>query len=367
MCASGGKFSMMTQRLGRSYLKSLLTFSTLALVASTACAQSALPMFGPSGVSPLAVRQGILGSCYFHASLAAVAKAAPLALRNAIRGNAQTGYRVHFVSGPDELVYSQDLEYAQAHNYDRSEGLWVAILMRGYAQRKLRQSMILAVQRSTVIPIFVKPVALSALDESGPLLVAYDRAIRSVVAQDGKLDGQLDKAALQAKLADELNALGVTATQAQVIGGLLEHAGFYEALNTTVHENGEVFGAYRSLGQGGIPRGVLEAFLGTAHAATVLGDPAALATQLHNLHAGGTAMVAGSRPVVSDPVFQANKPDWFIPDHAYTVLDYDDASHIITLRNPWGTHPGPNGVFRLTLAVFEKTYMNYCSSQVAQQ
>jgi hypothetical protein len=366
---------MATQLTARSYLRILATFSVLALCCGAASAQSTsastwlstAPMFGPSGVSPMAIRQGILGSCYFHASLAAVAKAAPSVLRNAIRGNAQAGYRVHFVSGPDELVYPQDIEYAHVHNYDRSEGQWVTILMRGYAQRKLRQSMVVAIQRSTVIPIFVKPVALSALDESGPLLVAYDRAIRAVVTQDGKLDGQLDKAALQAQLADELNTLGVSATQAQVIGGLLEHAGFYEALNTTVHENGEVFGAYRSLGQGGIPRGVIEAFLGTAHSATVLGDPAALATQLRNLHAGGTAMVAGSRPTISDPVFQANKPDWFIPDHAYTVLDYDDASRIVTLRNPWGTRPGPDGVFRLTLSTFQKTYMNYCSSQAAPQ
>jgi hypothetical protein len=327
-------------------------------------------MYGPRGVSPMAVRQGILGSCYFHASLAAVAEAAPSVLRNAIRGDAQAGYRVHFFSGPEELVYVQDVEYARAHNYDRSEGQWVTILMRGYAQRKLRQSMVLSIQLSTVIPLFVKPVALSALDQSGPLLVAYDRAIRSVVAQDGKLDGQLiklDKAALQAQLAQELNILGVTATQAQVIGGLLDHAGFYEALSSTVSENGELFGAYRSLGQGGISRGVIEAFLGTAHAATVLGDPVALAAQLHNLHAGGTAMVAGSRPIVSDPVFQAHKPDWYIPGHAYTLLDYDAANRIITLRNPWGSRPSPDGVFRLPLSVFQQTYMNYAYSEVAPQ
>ena len=45
-------------------------------------------------------------------------------------------------------------------------------------------------------------------------------------------------------------------------GGLLERGGLYEAIAKSVRENGEVFGAYRSLGQGGIPFNVLEALLG---------------------------------------------------------------------------------------------------------
>jgi hypothetical protein len=317
-------------------------------------------LYGPKGVSPLAVRQGTLGSCFFHASLAAIAHASPSSLRNAIRGNAKTGYRVHFITGPDELVYAQDVEYARAHGYDRSEGEWVAILMRGFAQRKLRQSMIAAVQRSTVIPTFIKPIAFSSLEGSGPLLVAYDRAIRSVVNQTGKQDGQMDKATLQVELARELSALGVSATQAQVIGGLLDHAGFYEELNTTVRENGEVFGAYRSLGQGGIPRSVMEAFLGHARAASV--TAATLTTQLLALHAGGTAIVAGSRPSVAS--FQNHPPDWYVPAHAYTILDYDPANRTVTLRNPWGTHPGPDGVFQLPLSTFQRTYLMYSYSEV---
>ena len=128
----------------------------LSMLSATS-AQAPASLYGPNGVSPLAVRQGILGSCYFHASLAAVAKANPSAVRNAISGDAQKGYRVHFVSGPAELVYEQDVDYAKAHNYDHSEGQWVTVLMRGYAQRELRQSMIQSVQRSTTIPAFVKP------------------------------------------------------------------------------------------------------------------------------------------------------------------------------------------------------------------
>jgi hypothetical protein len=334
------------------------TFRTLCatgiVVAAVAAACAQAPLYGPHGVSPLAIRQGILGSCYFHASLAAVAKADPAVLREAIRGDAQKGYRVHFVSGPDELVYPIDVTYARAHNYDRSEGEWVTILMRGFAQRKLRQGMIQAIDRSTIIPTLVKPLALSALQTSGPLLVAYDRAIRSVVSQDGTLD----KATFQEHLNHELSVLGVSAAQAQIVGGLLEHAGFYEELNTTVKENGEVFGAYRGLGQGGIPRSVIDAFLtGTSHAAPVTSP--LLIEQLRALHSGGKAMVAGSKNAAP---FQSSAPDWYIPGHAYTVLDYDPASRTVTLRNPWGSKPAPDGVFELPLSVFQQSYLMFSYS-----
>ena len=347
--------------LSRTLFAACITLLPFTAASAQTSSQSPAALYGPKGVSPLAVRQGTLGSCFFHASLAAIAQASPSSLRDAIRGNAKSGYRVHFLSGPDELVYAQDVEYARAHGYDRSEGEWVAILMRGFAQRKLRQSMIAAIEHSTVIPAFIKPIALSSLEGSGPLLVAYDRAIRTVVNQTGRQDGQMDKAALQAEVARELSALGVSATQAQVIVGLLDHAGFYEELNKTVSENGEVFGAYRSLGQGGIPRSVMEAFLGHAQAAPV--TSATLTTQLLALHAGGTAMVAGSRPSLAS--FQGHPPDWYIPAHAYTILDYDAANRTVTLRNPWGARPSPDGVFQLPLATFQRMYLMYSYSEAA--
>jgi len=329
-------------------------------VCGAACgAQTVTPLYGPHGVSPMAVRQGTLGSCFFHAALAAVAEADPAALRQAIRGNAKTGYRVHFVSGPDELVYPLDIEYARAHSYHRSEGEWVTILMRGFAQRKLRQGMIAAINRSTLIPEFAKPIALSGLESTGPLLVAYDRAIRSVVSQDGKMD----KATFELQLTRELSALGVSSAQAQVIGGLLDHAGFYEELNNTVKENGEVFGAYRGLSQGGIPRSVIDSFLGgTSRAAPV--TSAMLLAQLRQLHAGGKAIVAGSKN--TPPFHGAQPPEWYIPGHAYTLLDYDQATAMVKLRNPWGSRPSPDGVFELPLSVFQSSYLMFSYSESPQ-
>jgi hypothetical protein len=337
-------------RLSVTFAAAPLLF--LSMLSATS-AQAPASLYGPNGVSPLAVRQGILGSCYFHASLAAVAKANPSAVRNAISGDARKGYRVLFVSGPAELVYEQDVEYAKAHNYDHSEGQWVTVLMRGYAQRELRQSMVQSVQRSTTIPAFVKPAALSALQKDGPLLVAYDRAIRSVVSQDG----QLDKATLKTQLANHIHALGIPSAEAEMLSGLLDHAGFYDSLTRTVRENGEVFGAYRSVGQGGIPVSVIAAFLGAAHSARV--SDSSLAAELHSLHSGGTAMVAGTRTLGVD------SSDWYVPGHAYTLLDYDGASRTVLLRNPWGARPGPDGIFKLSLSEFEQDYEIYSYSDGA--
>jgi len=335
--------------LGRIGLLMAFLLGVLAfLLPETALAQTGA-LYGPNGVSPMAVKQGTLGSCYFHASIAAVAKVSPAAIKSAISGDAQRGYKVHFLSGPEEVVYPQDIAYAHEHAYDRSEGEWVTVLMRGYAQRALRHSMVEAVNRSTTIPIFAKPIALNALDQTGPLLLAYDRAVRSVVSQDG----QMDKASFEAQLNRQIVALGVPAAQAQVIGGLLEQGGFYEAIAESVRDNGEVFGAYRSLGQGGIPFSVLEALLGPAHSSPV--TDASLAGELRRLHGGGEAVVAGTKPSAGS----SSGADWFVPTHAYTVLDYDEGSRMVLLRNPWGAKPGPDGVFKLPLSVFQQVYENF--------
>ena len=319
--------------------------SLLLAVASSA----EVPLYGPGGVSPTAVRQGILGSCYFHASVAAVAEANPAAIRSAISGAPKSGYKVHFVSGPDELVYSKDVEYARTHNYDHSDGEWVTVLMRGYAQRELRKGLIESIDRSKTIPGFMKPVALSALRQTGPLVVAYDRAVRSVVSQDGRMD----KATFKAQLTQEFNSLGIPAAQAGVLVGLIDHAGVYDSLAKTVQANGEVFGAYRGMSQGGICVNVLAALLGTARSSEV-SDTAALVSRLRRLHAGKEAMVAGTQ---SSGNSSAGGADWFVASHAYTLLDYEEGSRMILLRNPWAMKPGPDGVFKLPLRTFQQNFL----------
>jgi hypothetical protein len=301
-------------------------------------------LYGKHGVTPDGVRQGILGSCYFHSSIAALAKAAPDTLRNAISRNPMGGYLVHFSTGPDEAVFPEDIEYGRAHNFDRSDGDWVLVLMRGYAQRAVRKGLADAIQRSDAMPAYAKPVALEWLDHSGLLLVAYDRAIRSVVGQDGSMD----EAAFKRALTSQLSARGIPDAESTMLIGFLDNERFFDRLAYFVQRDGEVFGAYKALGQGGIPVRVIEAFMGSAHALMVA-DHQMTMDCLHRLHRDNTAMVAGSWSRAPADLADAN---WWVSAHAYTVLDYDEDSQTVVMRNPWGTHPDPNGLFTLPLATF---------------
>ena len=340
-------------------LKSLARIAVAVLGsvgAATGWAAEAPALYGAHGVSPQAVLQGTLGSCYFHASIAALAKAAPDALRSAIRDNPGGGYRVHFVEGPEEVVFPEDVQFGREHSFDRSEGAWVGVLMRAYAQRELRQSLVGAIQKSDAIPIWVKPVALSLLDQSDILLVGYDRAVRSVVQQDGVID----KALLKTKLAAQLSALGVPSTQAQMLSGFLDDNGFFDNVAHTVEENGEVFGAYKSLGQGGVPVRVFEAFLGKGLSGLVA-DKKLTLEQLHRFSSGHVAMVAGSWGTPTGEGY--GSADWWVPSHCYTVLSYDEAAQSITLRNPWGAKPDPDGVFTIPITTFQEAFEFYTYTQ----
>jgi hypothetical protein len=342
----------------RSLLGLCVWMGIVPMGLATAQAQTAL--YGVHGVSPLAVRQGTLGSCYFHASLAAVANAAPDTLRGAITPLPTGGYRVHFTQGQDETVLPEDVEFGRAHSYDRSEGVWVGVLMRAYAQRVLRISLINTIQNAPSIPIFIRPLALSSLNQSDTLLSAWDRAVRAVVSQDGNID----KAALTKHLGDELAILGIPAAQSAMVSGFLNDQGFFDAVSQAVQANGEVFGAYKSLGQGGIPVQVIEAFMGSASAGQI-SERRPLMEKLRKLHAGGLAMVAGSgtNPAGTEPVGKAE--GWWVATHAYTVLDFDETAQTVSLRNPWGARPAPDGVFIIPLSTFLATYDSYSTSAPA--
>ena len=313
-------------------------------------------LYGAHGISPQSVRQGQLGSCYFHATIAALAKTAPGTLRNAIRRNPKGGYIVHFYSGPDEAVYASDVEYGRTHGYDRSEGTWVAVLMRAYAQRSLRKSLVEAIHKSDVIPTFIQPMAISWLDGSDMLLVAYDRAVRAVVSQDGSMDQN----ALKQNLAAELHTEGIPSSEAQALVGFLDEKGFFSVLAQSVKENGEVFGAYKGLGQGGIPVRVMEAFLGKAYAG-MMDDHEQTMEELRRFRAGRIAMVSGTRPIA--PNEQFSSASWWVASHCYTLISYDDAAQTVTLRNPWASRPSPDGVFTLPLSVYLAGFESYSYSQ----
>ena len=101
-------------------------------------AKAADDLYGSKGIVPEAVRQGKLGSCYFHAVIAALAQRREDTIRKMIQSNADGSYTVTFGDGKKETAYPEDLRYTHDSGYDLSDGQWVAVLFRAYAQRVLR-------------------------------------------------------------------------------------------------------------------------------------------------------------------------------------------------------------------------------------
>src|SRR5579864_4554329 len=141
----------------KAILLLIFVVAVLAFFLPASFAVSAKDVYG-AGVRPDAVRQGNLGSCYFHSVVAAIAATEPSALEHAIQFDDAGTIKVRFADGGGENVYLDDVQFARKSGYDQSDGLWVAILFRAFAQRTLRQSLIVAVKASD-FSILVKSTA----------------------------------------------------------------------------------------------------------------------------------------------------------------------------------------------------------------
>ena len=331
-----------------------------AFIAVIAAVSYALPatvpeLFGPSGVRAQAVRQGSLGSCYFHSAIAAIAATAPEALKRAIEPVKQGQWKIHFADGKSETVYLGDVQYTRDSGFDRSEGLWVSILFRAYAQRTMREGLLDAVAASD-FPLIVKSNGKSFFLSNDLLLLVYDRAIRSAITQDGDINRKL----LSDNLDKEMAAVSVSADTRKFLLRMLDSKGYFDALAAKIKNNGELFGAYRAIGQGGLPEQVLAAFTGKANGANVnpgteIISALTRAEQSNLAITASTGSNSGPKPFKVLPSLAAGK-DWYVESHAYTVLSFDPDQKTVTLRNPWGDHPDPEGVFTIPLDTFVSAY-----------
>lgn len=314
-------------------------------------------LYTDAGIRPEIVRQGTLGSCYFHSVVAAFANTRPDILEKMITANKDDTYTVTFADGTKENAYPEDINFARTSGYDRSDGLWVAVLFRAYAQRVLRGTIFKAVDQSSLFPV-VKNYAEDFIKTNDPLLLAYDRAIRSVVDQSGNID----RKELEAKLKQELASISVPDSAKDSFVGMLESGGLFDAISNMVKENGELFGAYRAVGQGGIAERVMQVFGGenvlavpnqdenqTARALTI-------ATQDHRPVVACTAGSQYYKLMASGQTLPSEIQSWYVNAHCYTVLGYDADARVVTVRNPWGEHPDPDGVLRLPLQSFMPAY-----------
>jgi hypothetical protein len=320
----------------------------LAFACASGASSQTTPLYGPKGVSPEAVRQGTLGSCYFHATIAAIASRNPDSLRAAIEGG-DGAYSVRFMDGHTENVQVDDAMFARTNQFDRSDGLWVTLLFRALGQSTMRDSLLSALSVPGVPPS-TQQAAATLLRSNDMVLMAYDRAVRATISQDGAMD----RGALKSALSRQTRAMMIPGFLSDPVINLLDTSGFFDALSNRIQQNGELFGAYRSVGQGGLVGNVLGAFSGPGFATSLHTQDQARGL-LRQMRQGGLAAVATTGQT-GGPGAQGSGQDWWVPSHAYTVLDFDGDADRVTLRNPWGDHPSPGGVFTLSVADFAAAY-----------
>jgi hypothetical protein len=315
-------------------------------------AQEKTPLYPPGGITPQAVRQGGLGSCYFHSVVAALAESNPQAIRKMIEVNDNGSYTVRFADGGKETAYPEDILYARQSGYDRSDGLWVAVLFRAYAQRVLREALIHSVDHSDMFPV-VKHYAEDFLRSNDALLLAYDRAIRSQVDSSGNLD----RATLVAKLKTQMNSVPVPDSVKSALAGLVESGTLFDSIVEMVKENGELFGAYRAVGHGGLGERVMKALAGSSLLTLNQseGEASSTLTRATSEHRPLVACTAGSQyyqRIAAHQPLPAGVTKWYVNAHCYTILGFDAAAGSVRLRNPWGQRPDPTGIFDLPLDDF---------------
>jgi hypothetical protein len=280
------------------------------------------------------------------------------AIRKMIQSSADGSYTVTFGDGKKETAYAEDLRYTHDSGYDLSDGQWVAVLFRAYAQRVLRESLLQAIDASDIFPMLKQP-AEQLVASNDPIVLAYDRAIRAQVDQYGNID----RAKLETGLKKEMAPItAVPDSVKDSLIGLLESGGFFDKMVTFIQQNGELFGAYRAVGQGGIADRVMETLAGSSHfqenqSASQAG--AALAEAVRD----GMPIVActgGSHfydLVGKGESLPASTEPWYVNAHCYTVLSYDSSASSVSIRNPWARHPDPDGIFDLPVSTFTQAYV----------
>lgn len=314
------------------------------------------------GVKPEAVRQGKLGSCYFHSVIAALAHVDPKKIQEMIQQNPDGTYTVQFADGKKEQAYPEDIRYSRESGYDLSNGLWVAVLFRAYAQRVLRESLAAAVDRTDLFAL-VKHYAQDSIASNDSVLLAYDRAIRAVVDQQGKID----RNKLEANLKGQMAPLGIPEDVKKSLISMLESGGFFASVETMIKQNGEIFGAYRAVGQGGLAERVMATFAGSEAMVQNESESQAAGALSGGVNARRpmVACTGGSHYYQLRAQHQPLPPDtaaWYINSHCYTVLGFDTDRRMVKLRNPWADQPYPDGILNLPVSTFVQAYAGIVTS-----
>jgi len=340
------------QRLGLLFFAAVVLGPAFAAGNLHAQAGRTTPLYPVGGVKAEAVRQGKLGSCYFHSVIAALAHSNPEMIRKMIQENNDGTFTVRFADGKKEHAYPEDIRYSRESGYDLSQGLWVAVLFRAYTQRVLREAQEASVDQAELFAL-VTHYAEDLIASNDSVLIAYDRAIRAVVDQNGNIN----RTRLEAKLREQLKPIAVPDDVKNSLVSLLQSGGFFASMEGTIKQNGELFGAYRAVGQGGIAERVMETFGGSKQTLENESEDEA-AQALGRASSARSPVVACTgasryhKLLLAHQSLPPNTGAWYIDGHCYTVMKFDGEDQLVTLRNPWADQPYPDGILKLPLTSF---------------
>ena len=109
---------------------------------------------------------------------------------------------------------------------------------------------------------------------------------------------------------------------------MLESGGFFDKMVAFIQQNGELFGAYRAVGQGGIADRVMKTFSGSTRFQENQSEAqaaSALAGAVKNA-VPTVACTGGSRfyqVVAKGQSLPPGTDPWYVNAHCYTVMNFD--------------------------------------------
>ena len=310
-------------------------------------AVSSEPLFERGSPKVEDVLQGTEGTCYVHATLAALAHTKPKLIKEMIELRSDGAYLVHFKypTVSTEVVYLDDAKFARKYGFDRSHGgLWVPILLRATALKLLRARI-----DSTIPKLGVDTTQMFLLQElfAGERLVYLDRFIRDWIQQNKVIDAikwaDYLRRIVQATIGEwtqDKNAEQILMAHLEDGIALLEGSQLESQLISLVRDYILLWGAYRTIGSGG---SILEPFVLFFGKSQQTSQLSTLLTKKALLKADSFPVVAATKPnVVSTKL---------TPRHAYTVLGVENG--LVMLRNPWGHTPAnTKGIIKITYQEF---------------
>src|SRR5262249_62172031 len=147
-------------------------------------------------------------------------------------------------------------------------------------------------------------------------------------------DGEINRKLLAENLDKEMAAVSISTDTRKLLLRMLDSKGYFDALAAKIKSNGELFGAYRAVGQGGLPEHVLAAFTGKANGLNVTSgiELVSALSRAQQSRQAITASTGSSMGPKLRGIFDSvtGGKDWYVSSHAHTILGFHSHQNMLT-------------------------------------